>query len=141
MKSNCDLLMNYKEGVLTHDSGCECCDVDCIDHAVVIVGYDADAETPYWKLRNSWGEGWGEEGNFRVVMNDEGCGWGLFGVLAENGAPSDAYQSLEDLPERPGWWETAQPWEKALVILFSILGLCCLCGCLATARNRCKKSQ
>lgn len=24
--------MNYKEGVLTHDEGCQCCDNSCIDH-------------------------------------------------------------------------------------------------------------
>lgn len=55
---------------------------------------------------------------------------GLFGMLAESAVPSEAYRSLEDLPERPGWWETAQTWEKAMVIIASIVGFCCLCGCL-----------
>lgn len=131
LKSNCPILMNYKEGVLTHDDGCECGSTSCIDHAVVIVGYDATAPTPYWKLRNSWGAGWGESGHFRVAMNDPGIAeWGLFGMLAESAMPSQAYKNLDDLPERPGWWETSQTWEKTLVILFSILGFCCLCSCL-----------
>jgi len=33
-----------------------------VDHAVVAVGYlyDADYKTGYYKIRNSWGENWGE---------------------------------------------------------------------------------
>lgn len=75
LRSGCDLFMNYQGGVITSDSGCECCKTSCIDHAVVIVGYNATAETPYWKLRNSWGPFWGEEGHFRIAMDDPGCGW------------------------------------------------------------------
>ena len=53
--------------------------------AIIIVGYDTTAPTPYWKLRNSWGVGYGEEGYFRIAMNDPGQGeWGLFGMLAES---------------------------------------------------------
>ncbi|KAL7519236.1 hypothetical protein ACHAWX_004021 [Stephanocyclus meneghinianus] len=128
MKSHCDIISLYRKGVLTKDSGCECCDAACIDHAVVIVGYDTTADVPYWKLRNSWGPTWGEEGHFRVAMNDPGCGWGLFGMLAESAIMKDAYSSLEELPERPGWWETAQTWQKVLVIFGSILGFICVCS-------------
>lgn len=84
MKSECDIMSLYKGGVLTSDSGCECCDSKCIDHAVVIVGYDTTATIPYWKIRNSWGPNFGESGHFRVAMNNAGCGWGLFGILAES---------------------------------------------------------
>ena len=87
------------------------------------------------------GSEWGEDGYFRVAMNDAGCGWGLFGLLAESAVPSQAYKNLEDLPERPGWWETAQTWEKALVILFSILGFCCLCGIVGALRRRVKREE
>jgi len=135
LKSKCDLLSNYKNGVLTHDSGCECCETACIDHAIVIVGYDTTGATPHWIVRNSWGKGWGEEGNFRIAMNDEGCGWGLFGLLAEASAPSQAYSTLEEVPER-SWWMTSQKWEKALVIMFSILGFIGLCCCIITLWKR-----
>lgn len=130
LRSGCSLLMNYEGGVLTHDAGCECGDVSCIDHAIVITGYNTAASTPYWILRNSWGYSWGEEGYFRIAMNDQGQGWGLFGMLAEAALPSEAYTKLEDLPERPSWWEQSETWEKTLVILLSIIGFCCLCGCL-----------
>lgn len=137
LRAGCELFMNYKGGVLTHDSGCECDSTSCIDHAIVVTGYDTTAPTPYWKLRNSYGSGWGEEGYFRIAMNDRGIGeWGLFGMLAEAAIPSQAVQNLEDLPERPGWWERAATWEKVMVVLFSILGFCCLCGCLGALWNR-----
>lgn len=130
LKSNCPLLMNYRGGVLTRDDGCECAKTSCIDHAIIIVGYDTTAPTPYWKLRNSWGSDWGEDGYFRIAMNDAGIGeWGLFGCLAESSLPSAAYQNLSDLPERPSWWEKAATWQKTLVILSSVLGFFCLCGC------------
>jgi len=141
LKSNCAILKSYTGGVLTHDNGCECSDVSCIDHAIVIVGYDTTAPTPYWKLRNSWGGNWGEEGHFRIAMNNPGIGeWGLFGCLAEAALPSDAYKNLSDLPERPGWWETAAVWEKTM-ILSSILGFCCLCGCLGAVWNKRSEMQ
>ncbi|MBN1285424.1 MAG: DUF11 domain-containing protein [Anaerolineae bacterium] len=39
-------------------------------HAVIIVGYDD--EGGYWIVRNSWGEGWGDDGYFRVGYGE--CG-------------------------------------------------------------------
>merc|ERR1719181_1672245 len=38
-----------------------------VDHAVVIVGYGEDVlGGPYWKIRNSWSEAFGEDGHVRV---------------------------------------------------------------------------
>ena len=139
LTTGCDLFISYGGGVLTHDEGCQCCEASCIDHAVVIVGYNTTAKPPYWKVRNSWGPEWGEEGHFKVAMDDPGCGWGLFGILSESALMEDVYTSLDDLPERPSWWDTAQGWEKAFVIVASILGFCCLCGCLGAIVLRVRK--
>jgi hypothetical protein len=37
-----------------------------MDHAVQLVGYDKIATTPYWKVRNTWGTSWGENGMIRI---------------------------------------------------------------------------
>jgi len=45
-----------------------------LDHAVQLVGYDTTASTPYWKVRNSWGRSWGENGFIRLPMGENACG-------------------------------------------------------------------
>ena len=46
---------------------------------MLIVGYGIENELPYWIVKNSWGEKWGENGYVRLLRseseNDEGiCG-------------------------------------------------------------------
>ena len=83
--------------------------------------------------RTRLGLGGAEAGHFRVAMEPEGCGWGLFGMLAEAAMPSEAYATLEELPERPGWWATSTTAAKVLVILSSTLLGCCLFGAVGMA--------
>ena len=35
-------------------------------HAVRIVGWGTEAGVKYWRLANTWGQGWGEDGMFRI---------------------------------------------------------------------------
>ena len=47
------------------------CDDFEVNHAVQLVGYDTDEEgAPYWIIRNSWGEEWGEGGYFRLPKEE-----------------------------------------------------------------------
>jgi cathepsin X len=52
-------------------------------HAVSIVGYGEEDGQKYWKVRNSWGEHWGEDGFFRVcrgtnnIAVESDCAWGV----------------------------------------------------------------
>lgn len=44
------------------------------NHAVQIVGVETAGATPYWKIRNSYGSGWGESGYFRLQYGVNRCG-------------------------------------------------------------------
>eukprot|EP00930_Biecheleria_cincta_P020464 TRINITY_DN1539_c0_g2_i2.p1 TRINITY_DN1539_c0_g2~~TRINITY_DN1539_c0_g2_i2.p1 ORF type:complete len:350 (-),score=76.55 TRINITY_DN1539_c0_g2_i2:118-1167(-) len=51
----------YKGGVLKSTCGTS------LDHGVLVVGYGTDAQGgEYWKIKNSWGTSWGENGYVRI---------------------------------------------------------------------------
>jgi len=51
------------------------CPNNVIDHAVQLVGYDKNANPPYWRIRNSWSSDWGENGYIRIPYGDNNyCG-------------------------------------------------------------------
>lgn len=61
----------YQGGVLTQTCG------NKLDHGVLVVGYGTDDGVDYWKVKNSWGASWGEEGYLRItraIPGDGECG-------------------------------------------------------------------
>jgi len=52
------------------------CDPTYIDHCITIVGYGNDPSSGlnFWKIKNSWGTGWGEAGYYRLVRGTGACG-------------------------------------------------------------------
>lgn len=60
----------YVGGIMSYD---DCDDTERPNHAVQAVALDADADTPYWVVRNSWAEGWGENGFIRLSYGQNTC--------------------------------------------------------------------
>lgn len=50
------------------------CNPQNLDHAVGLVGFGVENNTPYWIVRNSWGTSWGEKGYIRMIRKDNQCG-------------------------------------------------------------------
>ena len=72
---------SYTGGVMTSDS-CSS-NPSSLDHAIQIVGYNADADTPYWIVRNSWAESWGEDGFVFMEMGTNTCGLANIAALVK----------------------------------------------------------
>lgn len=76
----------YSSGVLSGVCGTN------IDHAVLVVGYGTLNGQDYWKVKNSWGTTWGEEGYVLICRNcnDNGaygeCGINMYPAYPDFGA-------------------------------------------------------
>lgn len=71
-------LKHYKSGIFSDEN----LEVKCqlkTNHAVLLVGYGIENGIEFWKVRNSWGHTYGEDGYFRIVM-DNGTAFGMCSV-------------------------------------------------------------
>ena len=63
------------------------CEDRSIDHGVLAVGYASDdSGKQYFRVKNSWGTGWGESGYFRIARNDSAPA-GQCGMLSYSSVP------------------------------------------------------
>jgi C1A family cysteine protease len=68
IQANQNIFQHYTGGVITGSCGTN------TDHGVLLVGYGTDGGDDYWKVKNSWGNSWGEAGFVRLVQGKNQCG-------------------------------------------------------------------
>lgn len=75
----------YRDGVINDES---CGKKGDVDHGVLAVGYGTDLETqiPYWLVKNSWGESWGDAGYVKLARNSTNE-WGMCAILKMSSFP------------------------------------------------------
>merc|ERR1712144_99218 len=71
----------YKDGILTKACG------STLDHGVLLVGYGTENGVDYWKVKNSWGASWGEQGYIRLERGSKESQEGECGIKAQASYP------------------------------------------------------
>eukprot|EP00397_Hematodinium_sp_SG-2012_P057038 GEMP01070941.1.p1 GENE.GEMP01070941.1~~GEMP01070941.1.p1 ORF type:complete len:175 (+),score=48.17 GEMP01070941.1:598-1122(+) len=77
------VFQHYESGIVTS----EACGED-VDHGVLAVGYGVENGVHYWKVKNSWGGGWGDSGYVKIAKDtvEESAG-GMCGILESASYP------------------------------------------------------
>ncbi|XP_068706440.1 cathepsin B-like [Montipora foliosa] len=60
---------SYKSGVYQHKVG-----TMLGGHAIKILGWGTENNTPYWLVANSWNADWGDKGYFKILRGQDECG-------------------------------------------------------------------
>lgn len=73
----------YNSGIIraTMDCGTQ------LDHGVLAVGYGEEDGVLYWKIKNSWGKDWGEDGYVRIERTESNHSSGVCGIAMDASYP------------------------------------------------------
>lgn len=75
------IFQSYSSGIIKSTS----CGTN-LDHAVLVVGYGTLNGVAYWKIKNSWGESWGDNGYVLLERNSSDKA-GICGLASEPAYP------------------------------------------------------
>jgi len=73
------VFQSYKSGVMTGMCGTN------LDHGILAVGYGTEDGTKYWKVKNSWGAVWGDNGYAKLERGKGGSD--ECGILSQSSYP------------------------------------------------------
>lgn len=108
----------YASGVID-----KCC--ESLNHGVLVAGFGTEKDgTPYWLVKNSWGDGWGEQGYFRLRRGSskEGlCGIATTASYPIKTSPNPLVPQMCDIF---GWAEC--PAQNTCSCSLSLFGFLCL---------------
>merc|ERR1719512_415684 len=86
---------NYAKGVF------DGCSTTQINHAVTVVGYGTESGKPYWLVKNSWGDNWGDGGYIKIARGKSECGIGGNCALVECSKTGTASPAPQAPPPAP----------------------------------------
>ena len=72
----------YKSGIVSSIT----CGTN-LDHGVTLVGYGENNDVKYWKIKNSWGEQWGDKGYMKIERSDSENDKGICGIAMSASYP------------------------------------------------------
>lgn len=103
-------IQNYKGDVY---QGCSYPqDKNRIDHVVTVVGYGTtDSGVPYWLIKNSWGNWWGEGGYFRMKRGVNMCNINYAVAVVEcKAVPGAPKPKPTPKPKKKNWFCRKMGW-------------------------------
>jgi C1A family cysteine protease len=72
---------HYASGIYPPDKCSQTADAS--NHVVQLLGYGHENGIPYWLIKNSWGQEWGENGYIKLPMGVNACGIANYVLKAE----------------------------------------------------------
>jgi len=100
-------MQSYSRGI-DNPSNCEDSPYS-INHAVTIVGYGTENGVDFWKIKNSWGSSWGENGYYRIVRGKNKCALATDAVHSVAATQTEAAVTSDDKVQVTLYYEALCP--------------------------------